>query len=275
MRNAFDLDAYLHRIGYRGARAPTPSALAAICLAHAQTIAFEALDPLLGRPVSTDIEAVQDKIIHARRGGYCFEQNTLLQHALETLGFAVTGLSARVVLNVPPESALPRTHMLLRIDFDDGPVIADVGFGGLTLTAPLRLVPDVAQETPHGLFRLVGDGGEYRLEARVGDVWTALYRFGLQAQIAADYAMMNYYSATHPSSIFRHNLMAARPFPGGRWALGNGSLTQHRLDGESERRALTSAGEIRAVLEDIFDIRLPDDSGLEPMLARFATGSRE
>ena len=94
-----DLDAYLARISYTGSRAPTLETLQAIHRAHAQAIPFENLDPWLGQPVRLDLDALQQKLVSARRGGYCFEQNLLLSHALTALGFEVTSLAARVLWN--------------------------------------------------------------------------------------------------------------------------------------------------------------------------------
>jgi N-hydroxyarylamine O-acetyltransferase len=270
MNGTFDLDAYLRRIGYSGERAPTLAALAGIQLAHAQSISFENLDPLLGRPVLLDIDALQEKLVAGGRGGYCFEQNTLLAHALTALGFDVTGLAARVVMNQPPGAALPRTHMLLKVDVDGEAYIADVGFGGLTLTGPLRLSEEGVQETPHEPFRLAQDGDVRQLDALIGGTWTPLFRFDATAQIDADYEMMNYYTATHPDSVFRNNLTAARPVPGGRYTLRNNSLALHSRDGETDRRTLKHETEIRSVLADVFELALPDDPGLDAVLARFA-----
>ena len=91
MPNDFRLTAYLKRIGIDGNLKPDYTTLAAIHAAHVGAIAFEGLDPFLGRPVRLDLAGLQEKLVANRRGGYCFEQNTLLKAALEALGFAVTG----------------------------------------------------------------------------------------------------------------------------------------------------------------------------------------
>src|SRR5262245_46685487 len=130
------LDAYLRRIGYRGPRAASPEALAALHEAHVAAVPFENLDILLGRTISLDLDALEAKIVSGRRGGYCFEQNTLFRAVLERLGFRVTSLAARVRGG---DVLRPRTHMLLRVDLDEGPWLADVGFGGDGLVHPLPL----------------------------------------------------------------------------------------------------------------------------------------
>ena len=86
-----DLHAYLKRIGYDGEPTPTIETLRDVQLRHAESIAFENLNPLMGWPVHLDIESLQQKLVRSGRGGYCFEQNLLLKHTLEVMGFHVTG----------------------------------------------------------------------------------------------------------------------------------------------------------------------------------------
>src|SRR5687768_13177258 len=112
----FDLGAYLQRIGYEGETSPELNILRALVTQHVETIPFENLNPLLRRPVLLDVKSLQRKLIHDRRGGYCYEQNLVLKHALESLGFRVTGLAARVVWESPEGHITPRSHMLLRVD---------------------------------------------------------------------------------------------------------------------------------------------------------------
>jgi N-hydroxyarylamine O-acetyltransferase len=83
-----DLPAYFARIGWNGSRTPTLATLAALLERHMRAIPFENLDVLLRRPVRLDLDALQSKLVGARRGGYCFEHATLFAAALEDLGFA-------------------------------------------------------------------------------------------------------------------------------------------------------------------------------------------
>ena len=112
--SALDLSAYFARIGYDGPRAPTLETLRTIQLLHPQAIAFENLNPLLALPVKLDVESLQQKLVRSPRGGYCFEHNGLLFHALRALGYRVTGLAGRVVWNNPPDNIPPRSHMIKR-----------------------------------------------------------------------------------------------------------------------------------------------------------------
>jgi N-hydroxyarylamine O-acetyltransferase len=253
---AFDLDTYLYRIGYRGERQNNYDMLAAVQRGQAGSIAFENLDPWLRRPVVLDIGAVYRKLVQDGRGGFCFEHNLLLGHALRTLGFTVLDLAARVRWNVPDDQPRPRTHMVLVVTIGVQRYLVDTGFGGHTLTAPLRMDRRSPQVTPHGAVRLQYEGGLYTPLVDVQGGWRPLYSFDLQPQRAPDYEMACWYLCNHPSSVFRGQLMAARPLADGRLALRNRELTFYGLDGRVESETLPTAALVCDVLSSRFGIRL-------------------
>ena len=267
-----DLPAYFKRIGYSaGSGAPTLEILRALHLHHVQAIAFENLNPISGRPVELDLPSLERKILHEGRGGYCFEQNLLFSHVLRELGFDVHGLAARVMWNAPEDIVRKRSHMLLLIQLDGERWIADVGFGGMTLTTPLRLATDIEQTTSHEPFKLIDQDGEFLLQAQVRGQWKAVYRFDLQRQHQVDYEVSSWYLSNHPQSKFVLNLVAARPVPGRRYALLNNTLTVHELGGASKQRTLGSVAEIRAVLEGELGLRVPvGNAEIDTALARIA-----
>ncbi len=276
MADGIDIDAYFRRIGYTGPRSATLETLAAIHGRHPQAIAFENLDPLLKRPISLQPEALEGKLLHAGRGGWCFEQNLLLRDVLQELGFRVTGLAARVMWNAPEGAIRARSHMLLKIEgAGSATYIADVGFGGLTLTAPLLLTPDVEQTTPHETFRLIrsgsGVGDNYVLQALVGKIWKPLYSFDLQPQHLVDYQVSSWHLERHPESPFVNNLLAARVEPDRRYGLFNNKLSTHHLGGDTEQATLSTGTDLRRVLERVLRIELPDDPGLDDLLASLST----
>jgi N-hydroxyarylamine O-acetyltransferase len=262
-----DIDAYFRRIGHSGLRSPTLATLRELQARHALAIAFENLDTLAGRAVRLDAGSLQGKLVAAERGGYCFEQNLLFSHVLRALGFTVTALAARVVWERTTPGVGARSHMLLLVDLDDGRYLSDVGFGGLTPTGPLRLVPGAEQVTPHETFRVLEEGAEFVVEARVGGQWKALYRFDLQPQQQVDIEVLNFYVAEHADSPMRGRLIAARAAPDRRFALHNGSFTVYHQDGRREQRELRTIAELRAVLRDTFGIAVPEDAGLDSALA--------
>jgi len=264
--DAIDLDAYFQRIGYSGERTPTLKTLQSIHQHHAETIAFENLNSFLKQSVPLDLKSLQQKLIHEGRGGYCFEQNLLLGSVLSAVGFQVTNLAARVLWNLPLWTITPRSHMLLQVDIGGEKYIADVGFGGLTLTAPLSLTADIEQSTPHEPFRLLATDHTLIMQAYIGQEWKSLYRFELQEQQLADYEVSNWYVSTHPNSLFVTTLIAARPDTDCRYALRNNQLTTHYLDGRTERRVLSTVTELRTALKDVFGLKLPASANLDSAL---------
>lgn len=265
---AADIDAYFARIGWAGPVATDRATLNAIAAYHPAAIPFENLDPYLDRPVDLAPAALMAKLVHGGRGGYCFEQNGLLRRVLEAIGFAVTPLSGRVVWNMDPETITARTHMVLRVDLADGPMLIDCGFGSAVPTGALDLVPDIEQATPHERFRFVRIGEEWRAQIRIGADWRTTYRFDLSPQQDIDYAVANWYTSTHPDSHFRHGLTLARPLEGRRISLRGTEFAIHSLGGASERRALDEPEEVATIIEDAFGIRIPDRPALLARLSR-------
>lgn len=211
MQSVLNFDKYFERIGYEGPLEATMEVLRNLHLLHPKSIPFENLNPFLGIPVPLDMESLQKKLIEDGRGGYCFEQNLLFKEVLETLGFRVKGLAARVLWNQPEGKITSRGHMLLLVEAEGKQYIADVGFGGLGTTSPLLLEENAEQNTPHESYRLKRNGGEYILESDVKGEWKSLYRFNLDEHYRQDYEVTNWYLSNHPESHFVTGLIAARP----------------------------------------------------------------
>lgn len=268
MRVSIDLEAYARRIGYLHALTPDVATVQALARAHAAAIAFENLDPLMGRTPELDPLAIEDKLVIAGRGGYCFEHNLLMAEVLRGMGLAVSCLIARVQWKRPEDAPSAQSHMLLLVTIEGEPWVVDVGFGGLTLTSVLRLQSGLEQLTPHEPFRLLEEVGEWRMQAQLGGQWRSLYRFLLQPCERVDYDVANHYVATHPDSPFTSNLIVARSALDQRLALRNSEFTVHHRDGSSERYTLRSAREIRGVLESHFMLVLPPHQALDRRLAR-------
>jgi N-hydroxyarylamine O-acetyltransferase len=251
-----DLAAYFARIGYTGPADPTLPVLRALVAHQSAAIAFENLDPIAGKPPALDLVSLQAKMVSGGRGGYCFEQNTLLKGALDTIGFRTTGLIARVCRRLPPGMVLPRGHMILRVELPEGAYLADSGFGGLTPTAPLRMVLDAEQSTPNETFRLVAHDGEMKLQARLGEEWDDIYHFTQQAQLPIDYQVANWFTATAPGGLFITNIIATLPAPGTRTVLFNRHFSIRGADNQVTRRILASAEDFRSVLTETFGLRV-------------------
>lgn len=267
MMHSIDLPRYLKRIGWDAAQpAPTLATLNAVARHHAASISFENLNPLLRLPVMLDPASLEKKMVQGQRGGYCFEQNRLLAEALKSIGFEVTTLIARVQWNRPPDEILARSHMVLKVELEEGPHIVDVGFGGLTLTGALALKEDVEQATQHEPFRVLREHDTWKVQGLVQGEWRPVYQFDMQVQHPIDYEVANHYTSSYPTSRFIGNLICARSPADRRLALLNRQFTVHRLGEPSVRRELSGSAEIREVLEKEFLLALPEHPDLDRCL---------
>jgi arylamine N-acetyltransferase len=252
--------AYFDRIGYEGPAEPTVDTVRALVAAHNGSIPFENLDPLMGIPVADlSVEALTDKLVHRRRGGYCYEHNGLMGYVLEELGFGVERLAGRVIwLN--PDGPLPaQTHHVLSVTVPgvDGPLLADVGFGGQTLTSPIRLEAGPVQQTRHEPYRISERGDGLQLEAEVRGEWQPLYMFTTRPQPRIDLEVGSWYVSTHPDSFFVTGLTAALVTDDARYNMRGRNLAIHRA-GETEKIRLDSAAEVLDVLTNRFGIDVAD-----------------
>jgi arylamine N-acetyltransferase len=255
-----DVAAYFDRIGYGGAAEPTVETVHAVVAAHNQCIPFENLDPLLGIPVADlSAAALADKLVHRRRGGYCYEHNGLMGYVLEELGFGVERFAGRVVW-MNPGGALPaQTHQVLSVTVPgvDGQLLVDVGFGGQTLTSPIRLEAGPVQETRHEPYRIRERGDGYQLEAQIGDAWQPLYMFTTHPQPRIDLEVGSWYVSTNPNSHFVTGLTAALVTDDARWNLRGRNLAIHR-SGTTEKIRFDTAPDVLDALTDRFGIDVAD-----------------
>jgi N-hydroxyarylamine O-acetyltransferase len=252
----FDIAAYLERIKWQGSLEATLPALTDLLRAHMRAIPFENLDVLLGRGIRVDLDGVFDKLVTARRGGYCFEHSTLLAAALEHAGFTPALHSARVVMLVP-RSAAPRTHMFLSLAINGTTYVLDPGFGGHGPLVPLPLTED--RETREGpdVHRFARRDGEWSLEASIGGVMTPLWISSLEADSPIDFVVANHFTSTWPDSPFVNRLMLRALTSDGRVSVMNRDVTVLRGTA-AEKRQLADRASLRSLLVEHFGFDLPE-----------------
>jgi N-hydroxyarylamine O-acetyltransferase len=242
---ALDLDAYLQRID-QDPTEPTAAALHALHQPHVRTIPFDNVDPALGRTPRLDLAALTDKLVHRRRGGYCYEHNLLFAAALERLGYPVRRLAARVA----PDHPGPRTHMNLIVHAEGQPYLADVGFGAGILS-PMRLRAGEQADQAGWRHRLTRhDDGQWRLNKLEGQSWIAQYAFDETPQLPIDYEVANHYVATHPNSPFTGKLLVMRLDTGICRRFVGRELHTQRPDGTVDRLRITP-DRLAATLHDL------------------------
>ena len=267
----FDLSAYLERIGLDAPPAPTIEGLAELVRAHRFSIAFENLDILLGRDVDLAPQAIFDKLVRRKRGGYCFEQNALLHRAVTALGLEGRPLLGRVWFRVEgDEVAPPQTHQLELVTVDGEPWIIDAGFGG-SLTPPMRLAEGETEPGPDGAcFRLRRhDRFGWMLERRgphtslhaPGDdesAWQRQYSFTADLAHPADLEMGNHWTSTRPGTLFTSLLLVSRITETGFAVLMGNSLRLRGADTGLEI-PIESPAALREALDTHFGMVIDED----------------
>jgi N-hydroxyarylamine O-acetyltransferase len=214
----FPLDEYLARIGYGRVPVANLAQLEALQRAQVYTVPFENLDIQLGREIVLDPARVDDKIIRQRRGGYCFELNSLFMRALITCGFTVRKLLARVHVTGTPSG---RGHQLSLVTVNDRQWIVDVGFGSACPRAPLPFEMHSPQDQDGRKFQLVPHALGYLLQVEQEGAWKELYSFDLGEVLENDIAYGNYYTSTSPRSIFTSARVVSLCHPEGQTLLHN------------------------------------------------------
>jgi arylamine N-acetyltransferase len=266
-----DVAGYFERIGYHGVVEPTLDVLQELVTAHTQAIPFENLDPLLGVPIDDlSSEALADKLVARRRGGYCYEHNGLMGHVLEDIGFGVRRFGARVVWALPADAPVPsKTHTLLEVTLPGGPqpYLVDVGFGGQTPTSPLRLETGSVQQTTLEPYRLQDRGDGLVLQALIRGEWQSLYEFATRTAAPIDLEVASWYVSTHPSSHFVTGLLVSQVSADGRCNLSGRNLAIHR-DGVTEKILLDDAAAVVDALIDRFGINVSDAGERKVLEAR-------
>ncbi len=260
MEMEFNLEAYLARIGYTGTLEATTETLRGLHLAHASTIPFENLDIQMRLPIRLDLPSLQEKLVDRKRGGYCFEQNTLFMAALKAIGFDPMPCEARVRFG--NDFVGPRTHMLLLVGVEGSEYLCDVGFGGEGLLSPL---PTDGAEHPQFLstYRVHPEGPLRVLQSLSAEGWFDLYAFFPEPREPIDFEVANWYTCTHPKSRFVTTLTAQLPTPEARYIVRNRTFVTLRQSVQESREL--DDFELFEVLESRFGLQVAPGTRLRAL----------
>ncbi len=247
--------AYLQRLQLTTLPDNPLARLHALHRAHLQTIPFENLDITFGRALSLDPVPLLDKLLHRQRGGFCYELNLAFAWLLETLGYQVDFLSARVFNGTPPQPGAEFDHLLLRVWVEDLPYLADVGFGECFRT-PLCLGAETATASDDPYWRAERNGEQWQLRHQRPDGWHPIYQFSLTPWPIEAFIDMLHYHQTSPDSVFRQRTLVSRLTEDGRITLADRMLIRTTDQGRS-LKAVRDAARYREWLLEHFGITLP------------------
>ncbi|MFC7893546.1 arylamine N-acetyltransferase [Streptomyces sp. NPDC057381] len=261
------VDAYLRRIGAGAPARPTLDALRELHLRHLRTVPFENLSVHLGEEVVLEQARLLEKIVGARRGGFCYELNGLFGALLSALGYEVTLLAARVYGD-GGALGIPYDHVALLVrTVGGGDWLADVGFGAHS-HGPLEFGERGEQEDPGGTFRIVAAGPDAagvrggHDGARAADLdvlcdGKPVYRLEPRPRVLGDFVAGAWWHSTSPRSHFLQSPVCSRlTEDGGRITLSGRRLTTTAADGGREVREVATDEEVLGMYRDLFGVRL-------------------
>ena len=234
-------DAYLRRLGAEQPARPTADVLRELHLRHLRTVPFENLSIHLGEEIVLEEKRLLDKVVGARRGGFCYELNGSFGALLAALGFDVTLLAARVYGD-EERLGIPYDHLALRVrTVDGGDWLADVGFGAHS-HYPLEFGERGEQADPGGTFRVAEAGpdaaGSGRRGGQFGDLdvfrdGKPQYRLEVRPRVLGDFVAGAWWHSTSPASHFTQSLVCSRVTEDG------GRITLSGRSSRSPRRTAT------------------------------------
>lgn len=254
MMDSFD---YLTRIGYDGAIKPDAQTLRGLHLSHMLRVPFENLNIGLKRPILLTEEALWDKIVVQKRGGFCYELNGLFAWLIKELGFDVTYLNAQVY-NRRGQLGIDFDHLalLVQIPGQPGRWLVDVGFGD-SFNEPLDFEERGEQVQGLRSYRLeeVRDGF-VTWQKNYDATWERQYFFDLQPRaFPADYEPACLYHQTSPRSSFTRGSIISRATPEGRVSLEDGRLILTET-GQRSEKPIPDATEYNKLLKQYFEVIL-------------------
>lgn len=253
------LGAYLQRIGYDGPVASTLECLAGVHRAHALTVPYENLDIQLGRPVWCDIDRIVDKIVTRRRGGWCYEMNTLLAHALRAIGFDVRLVTGGIHRSERGDAAMGN-HILVLVDLDRT-YVADLGLGdGLREPVPLAEGTHAQGNLRFGLSRLAD--GYWRFTNHAG-AYPVNFDFSEQPINPEVIEARSRDLQTSPESIFVQNLIVQQMRPESLVCL-TGRIFQEKSGETGGKLMVRDAGELAALVSRTFGLDDPEVARVWP-----------
>jgi N-hydroxyarylamine O-acetyltransferase len=211
-------------------------------------VPFENLNIPCRKPISLRSSDLFQKIVTEKRGGYCYELNSLFSYLLTDIGFTCRMISASVY-TTDKLWGPAFDHLSLIVHCDGKDWLVDAGFGDL-FVKPLELTVDTIQTDGRNFFKigyekeqdlycvLMSGNGTSSFENK--------YKFSTIARSIDQFMEMNRHKQVHPDSYFVKNVICTLPTPSGRVTVFNDRLIITKHSVKTEQKIVNSR-----VLEEI------------------------
>ncbi len=239
---------YLYRLGLSARPPATVAGLTELQRRHLDTVPYENLAIMLGRPDSTDPGQTLERIAAGGNAGYCFHHNGAFEVVLRSLGFAVERRFGHV-WSTPEGRATPQpNHLVLLVTIDSRRWWPDLGLGD-GFRDPVEVAAGEIRQGPFGyhISDVGPDGWTFRHDQAAGSFAAVDVhpRRPADAEIAAAHGVLS----TPPDGRFTRVLVVQRRDDTGTEVLRG--IRHQRLGDGAFTRDLASYDDWRMILESL------------------------
>ena len=252
-----DLEKIRERINYKGEFKPTYKVLNDLQKQFLLSVPFENLDIHLGIPIDYSIENTYEKIVVGKRGGVCYENNSLFYEILKDIGFQVRFISAEMFKGLPLKNNSDHMHMALLVCIEEEIYLVDVG-NGKSFGSPIPILKKAYSKGEDSDY-IVDDFQNIKalyFKDSTGEL-TPRYVFDLSPKEREDFKQACVYIETSPESIFRKNTLVSLYKEDGRITLSGENLIL-RKGSQISTSVIPSKEEFDNLLKSHFGILLND-----------------
>ncbi|WP_088072996.1 arylamine N-acetyltransferase family protein [Gottfriedia luciferensis] len=197
-------DSYFKHIGITKPDAVSLTLLKKIHKHHLLSIPFENLDIIAKIPLSMNPSQIMKKIANSKRGGICYETNSLLFTVLQETGFNVSYISAKFwndeKLCWNPEFS----HLAILVTIDYQHYLADVGVGG-GFIEPILLKNNYEYSDRNGSYRMLEIDKTTFILQKFDKSWKDLLYISIDPKQLHQFHEQFMYYQTSKETIFTQN----------------------------------------------------------------------
>ena len=249
-----EISKYFERIEYRDDAVLTIDQLKDLQKEHLLRIPFENLDIHYKIPIELNIESIFEKVVIRRRGGFCYELNGLFHELLNSIGFEVKMISARVFDQERQIFSPEFDHLAIIVKVESTDYLVDVGFGEFAFS-PLKIELNTIQIDERGSFRIEKyDDSYYKVTKQVSEEFVPEYMFTLKRRDLDEFRDMCNYHQRSPLSHFTQNKFCSLATEKGRVTVTGNKIKITEEDRVTEM-PVESEEEFLLALEKYFQIR--------------------
>ncbi|PEL11337.1 hypothetical protein CN601_11390 [Bacillus sp. AFS017336] len=230
MEDLMLLETYFKHIGLRQPDTISYSSLKEIHRHHLLSIPFENIDIISQIPLTMNPTLVMKKISSGKRGGICFETNSLLFSVLQELGFNVSFISTQFWNQEKHQWNPVFSHLSILVKINGQNYLADVGIGGGFLE-PLLLQDQYEYSDSNGSYRIKEQDNSGFILQKFNESWKdLLFISTIPKQLYQFEKQFNYFQTSNETIFTQYkivNLLTKE---------GRISLSDHQLKVTKNRR---------------------------------------